>query len=262
MTTPVIDVRDLTVVRDGRTILAIDQLIVRAGERWVVLGANGSGKTTFLTICAGRLLPTTGTIDLLGARVGRVDLRQLRARIGLVSSSLTRQLRTDLTALEVVIGGLDGSLEPWWRTTTISEVDAARSMLERVGVGALADHRLGSLSDGERQQVLLARALFADPPLLLADEPSAGLDLGARERLLGRFDLLAHDHPDRAMLLVTHHVEEIPRSMTHALVLRSGRPLAAGPIAEVVTSETISACFDMELTVTSANGRYGAHAER
>ncbi len=184
MTASVIAVHDLSVVRDGRTILAIDDLAVGVGERWVVLGANGSGKTTFLTICAARLLPTSGTVDLLGERVGRVDLRQLRARIGLVSSALTRQLRTDLSALDVVIGGLDGSLEPWWRTTTTTEVDAARATLERVGVGALADHRLGALSDGERQQVLLARALFADPPLLLADEPSAGLDLGARERLL------------------------------------------------------------------------------
>jgi iron complex transport system ATP-binding protein len=260
MTASVVSVHDLTVVRDGRTILALDALTIGVGERWVVLGANGSGKTTFLTICAGRLLPTTGMVDLLGQRVGRVDLRQLRARIGLVSSALTRQLRMDLSALEVVIGGLDGSLEPWWRTTTVSEVDAARGMLERVGVGALAEHRLGALSDGERQQVLLARALFADPPLLLADEPSAGLDLGARERLLNRFDALAHDHPDRAMLLVTHHVEEIPRSMTHALVLRSGRPLAAGPIAEVVTSATITACFDLPLAVTIADGRFGAHA--
>jgi iron complex transport system ATP-binding protein len=194
--------------------------------------------------------------------VGRVDLRCLRARIGLVSSALTRQLRTDLTALEVVIGGLDGSLEPWWRTTTTSEVDAARGMLDRVGVSALAEQRLGALSDGERQQVLLARALFADPPLLLADEPSAGLDLGARERLLGRFDALAHLHPDRAMLLVTHHVEEIPRSMTHALVLRTGRPLAAGPIEDVITSATISACFDTPITVTKVDGRFAAHANR
>ena len=262
MTASVIAVHDLSVVREGRTILAIDNLAIGVGERWVVLGANGSGKTTFLTICAARLLPTSGTVDLLGERVGRVDLRQLRARIGLVSSALTRQLRTDLSALDVVIGGLDVSIEPWWRTTTTTEVDAARATLERVGVGALADHRLGALSDGERQQVLLARALFADPPLLLADEPSAGLDLGARERLLGRFDALAHDHPDRAMLLVTHHVEEIPRSMTHALVLRSGQLLAAGPIAEVMTSATISTCFNLPLTVTTTDGRFGAHALR
>jgi len=130
MTASVIAVHDLSVVRDGRTILAIDDLAVGVGERWVVLGANGSGKTTFLTICAARLLPTSGTVDLLGERVGRVDLRQLRARIGLVSSALTRQLRTDLSALDVVIGGLDGSLEPWWRTTTTTEVDAARATLD------------------------------------------------------------------------------------------------------------------------------------
>ena len=256
------DVRDLLVVRQGRPILDLDHWTVAAGERWVLLGANGSGKSTLLTIAAGRLLPTSGEVHLLGHQVGRVDLRLLRSRVGLASSALTRQLRTDLTALEVVVGGIDGSLEPWWRTTTEDDEAIATEALKTVGVLNLASHRLGSLSDGERQQVLLARALLVDPPLLLVDEPSAGLDLGARERLLGRFDGLATSRPDRGVVLVTHHVEEIPASSTHALLLAQGRRLSSGPIEEVLTSDHLSECFKTNLLVTREDGRFHARSQQ
>ena len=254
------DVRDLLVVRQGRPILDLDHWAVATGERWVLLGANGSGKSTLLTIAAGRLLPTSGEVQLLGHQVGRVDLRLLRSRVGLASSALTRQLRTDLTALEVVVGGIDGSLEPWWRTTTDDDEAIAYETLEMVGVLHFASHRLGSLSDGERQQVLLARALLVDPPLLLVDEPSAGLDLGARERLLRRFDGLATSRPDRGVVLVTHHVEEIPASSTHVLLLAQGRRLASGPIDEVLTSDHLSECFQTNLLVTRVDGRFHARS--
>ncbi len=254
------DVRDLLVVRQGRPILDLDHWAVAAGERWVLLGANGSGKSTLLTIAAGRLLPTSGEVYLLGHQVGRVDLRLLRSRVGLASSALTRQLRTDLTALEVVVGGIDGSLEPWWRTTTENDEAIAYEALKTVGVLSLASHRLGSLSDGERQQVLLARALLVDPPLLLVDEPSAGLDLGARERLLRRFDGLATSRPDRGVVLVTHHVEEIPASSTHVLLLAQGRRLASGPIDEVLTSDHLSECFQTNLHVTRVDSRFHARS--
>jgi iron complex transport system ATP-binding protein len=252
--------RDLLVTRRGRAILDLDEVRIGAGQRWVILGPNGSGKSTLLTIASGRLLPSSGEVSLFGHRFGTVDLRSLRSSVGLASSSLTRQLRTDLTALEVVLGGLDGSLEPWWRVNSDDDRDHARVALERAGVLHLAERTLLGLSDGERQQVLLARALLVDPPLLLVDEPSAGLDLGARERLLTRFDDLSAARPDRGVLLVTHHVEEIPQSMTHVLLLRDGRRLASGAIGEVLTSDTLSTCFDLDVEVVSHNGRYSARA--
>lgn len=253
---------DVVVRRDGRAIVDLDGWRVEAGERWVVLGANGSGKTTVLTLCAARLLPSSGTVELLGHRVGAVDLRTLRGRIGLASSSLTRQLRSELTARDVVVGGIDGSLEPWWREATDDELAAATAALAAVG---LTDpgRIVGSLSDGERQQVLLARALIADPPLLLADEPSAGLDLGARERLLGRLDALAATRPQLGVVLVTHHVEEIPTSTTHALVLAKGRRLASGPVATVLTNDVVSEAYGLDLELhRDDDGRLRARARR
>ena len=248
------------VTRQGRAILDLDHFVVKSGERWVLLGPNGSGKSTLLTIAAGRLLPSSGEVSLFGKRFGTVDLRSLRSSVGLASSALTRQLRTDLTALEVVLGGLDGSLEPWWRTTTNDDRAHGLAALERAGVAHLSARTLGGLSDGERQQVLLARALLVDPPLLLIDEPSAGLDLGARERLLHRFDALSAANPQRGVVLVTHHVEEIPATSTHVLLLREGRRLASGPIAEVLTSDNLSSCFDFALEVLSHKGRVLARA--
>lgn len=251
---------NVLVTRQGRAILDLDHFVVESGERWVLLGPNGSGKSTLLTIAAGRLLPSSGEVALFGKRFGTVDLRSLRSSVGLASSALTRQLRTDLTALEVVLGGLDGSLEPWWRTTTNDDRAHGLAALERAGVAHLAARTLGGLSDGERQQVLLARALLVDPPLLLIDEPSAGLDLGARERLLHRFDALSAANPERGVVLVTHHVEEIPATSTHVLLLREGRRLASGPIAEVLTSNNLSSCFDFALEVLSHKGRFLARA--
>ena len=260
MSTALFHARSVLVTRQGRAILDLDEFEVCSTQRWVVLGPNGSGKSTLLTIAAGRLLPSSGEVSLFGHRFGTVDLRSLRSSVGLASSALTRQLRTDLTALEVVLGGLDGSLEPWWRTTTDDDRTHGLAALERAGVLHLAERTLGGLSDGERQQVLLARALLVDPPLLLIDEPSAGLDLGARERLLHRFDALSAQNRDRGVVLVTHHVEEIPASSTHVLLLREGRRLASGPIDQVLTSDNLSTCFDLSLEVLSHNGRFLARA--
>ena len=260
MTAALFQATDLLVTRRGRTILDLDHFAINAGERWVLLGPNGAGKSTLLTIAAGRLLPSSGEVELLGYRFGSVDLRSLRQFVGLASSALTRQLRTDLTATNVVLGGLDGALEPWWRTTTDDDLLHVRAALEAVGASHLAERALGGLSDGERQQILLARALLIDPPLLLVDEPSAGLDLGARERLLDRFDALATRRSDRGVLLVTHHVEEIPRSTTHALLIAEGRRVASGLIGEVLTSELLSACFQVPVTVSTKDGRFSARA--
>ncbi len=254
-------VTDLSVVRQGRTILSVDALEVGSGDRWVLLGPNGSGKTTLLQVLAGRLVPTTGTVRLLDAELGRVDLRQLRSKLGLVSSGLSRQLRSELTALEVVVCGIDGALEPWWRTYDEQCYDAARAALDAVGMAALAGRALAGLSDGERQQVLVARALVAEPRLLLLDEPTAGLDLGARERFLQRFDDLVATAPALGTVTVTHHVEEIAASATHAALLRGGALVDQGPVEEVLTSDAISDCFGVAVHCTRVGGRFSCRAQ-
>ena len=183
---PVARLRAVSVVRDGRALLDSVDWEAFAGERWVVLGPNGSGKTTLLQIIGARLWPTRGDVQLLGEQLGHVDLRSLRPRIALVSGSVVRQLRADLSAREVVVTGRFGALEPWWNTYEPSDWHAADALLEQAGVGGIAAHPFGVLSEGERQQVLLARSLMGSPELLLLDEPAAGLDLGARERLVRR----------------------------------------------------------------------------
>ena len=247
---PVVAVSGLTVVRDGRTILDVAQLEIGNGERWALLGPNGSGKTTLLNVIAGRLWPTSGEVWLLGHQLGHVDLRTLRGRLGLMSSSVSKSLRPSLTAHEVVVTGVDGALEPWWRAYEAEEHLRADALLEEVGVADLRHRSIGVVSEGERAQVLLARTLMADPELLCLDEPAAGLDLGARERLIARLGQLLVSPSPVPVVLVTHHLEELPSGLTHAAVLRGGTVLASGPIDEVVTSSTISDAFGVAIEVT------------
>ena len=195
-----------------------------------MIGPNGSGKTTLLAIAGARLHPSRGSVEILGERLGASDWRAVRARVGFVSGAVVRSLRPSLAAIDVVVTAKFGALEPWWHTYTDADLDRARSRLELTGVADLADRTFGVLSEGERQQVLLARLLMADPGLLLLDEPFAGLDLGARERLLARLSALALDPATPPIVLVTHHVEEIPPGSTHALVLSGGHVVASGPI--------------------------------
>jgi iron complex transport system ATP-binding protein len=252
--------RNVTVRRDGVNVLDEVDWIVGAADRWVILGPNGSGKTTLLQVAAGRLWPTGGSVEILGARLGRVDLRTLRARIALVSGAVIRQLRTDVPARQVVASGLYGALETWWHRYSDEDWDRADELLGRGGVGHLGDRSFGVISEGERQQVLLARALMADPELLLLDEPFAGLDLGARERLLVQLATLAADPASPTIVLVTHHCEEIPAGFTHAALVRRGSLIATGRTDDVLDSASVSECFDVDVAVGSTSGRWWSRA--
>lgn len=234
--------------------------VVGHQERWVILGPNGSGKTTMFELASGYLHPTRGTIDILGHRLGRVDVRKLREHIGLVSTAVAKKLVPDITATDVVVAARHGALEPWWHHYERSERDQARQLLHNAGFDSIADRRFGVLSDGERQQVLLARALMSQPALLLLDEPAAGLDVGGRERLLARLSHLAHEPDSPPTVMITHHVEEIPVGFSHVLLLREGRVVAQGPIPETLTAGTLSATFAMRLRLDHAAGRYSCRS--
>jgi iron complex transport system ATP-binding protein len=235
---------------------------VGGDERWVVLGPNGSGKTTLLRIAALYLHPSRGEVEVLGHRWGRVDVRWLRTRIGFVSPALATMLRADVTAVEVVMAAREAALETWWHAYDGGDRSYALGLLDRLGVAALADRAFGALSSGERQRVLLARSLWGDPGLFLLDEPTAGLDLGAREDLITRLSGLARDPGTPATVLVTHHVEEVPVGFTHALLLGDGKAVASGPVEDVLTAEALSELFGLTLRLDHRGGRYAARAAR
>ncbi len=251
---------DVSLTRDGRVILAGIDWTIRRGERWVILGPNGSGKTSLLQLVSAYLWPTRGSLRLLGEELGRCDVRTLRRRLGYASAALARLMHPELTALETVVTARYAALDPWWDTYTADDWERARGLLERMGCGPLAERPIGSLSEGERQRVQIARALAGGPDLLLLDEPTAGLDLTARERMLGQLAALAADAATPAIVFVTHHVEEVPRGFSHALLLREGRILAAGPIGETLTATWLSRCFGLPLELERRDGRFWAWA--
>jgi iron complex transport system ATP-binding protein len=251
---------EVALTRDGNEVLAGISWSVAPDERWVVLGPNGSGKTTLLQVAGARLHPSRGAVEILGDRLGASDWRAVRARVGFVSGSVVRSLRPSLTAAEIVVTGRYGALEPWWHTYTDADRVRAAELLDAVGVAAVADRTFGVISEGERQQVLLARVLMADPGLLLLDEPFAGLDLGNRERLLDRLGALVAAPATPPLVLVTHHVEEIPPGITHALLLRAGRGVAQGPIGETLTAGALGATFELPVELTHRAGRWSARA--
>ncbi len=255
-----VELRDISVVYDGK--LALDRLDwrVRPGERWVVLGPNGSGKTTLVRIVSLYLHPSRGDVCVLGAVLGRVDIRKVRPRIGVASASMAAMLRRELEVIDVVMTARNAALEPWWHTYTDEDRARALGMLDRFGMAGFAHRMFGTLSSGEQQKVQLARTLMADPELLILDEPAAGLDLGAREDLVSRLGDLARDPTSPPLILVTHHVDEIPHAFTHALLLRGGRAVACGPIADALTATTLSECFDLPLTLDEQGGRWVARA--
>ena len=231
---------------------------IRAGERWVVLGPNGAGKTTLLRIAALYQHPTSGTVEVLGQRLGRCDVRALRERIAFSSPALAARLEPSMTAAQVVMTARYAALAPWWHQYTDADRARAISLLERFRCAALADHRLPTLSAGERQRVLLARTLMTDPGLILLDEPTAGLDVGGREELIADLSQWAQDKQGPPLVLVTHHLEEIPPHFTHALVLSKGRVAAAGPIKATVTSEILTEAFALPLKVEAREARFTA----
>lgn len=246
--------------RPGLSVLRKVDWHVAPGDRWVVLGPNGSGKTTMFELAAGYLHPTRGTVDILGQRLGRVDVRRLRQRIGITSTALAKKIVTTLPGVDVVVAGRRAALEPWWQEYTAEEYDRARSLLADAGFADIADRPFGFLSDGERQQVLLARALISDPELLLVDEPAAGLDVGGRERLVAYLSRLASQPEHPTTVMITHHVEEIPSGFTHVLLLKAGRVMVAGPLHEALTAEALSETFGLSLCLEYESGRWTTRA--
>lgn len=249
---------DVSLIREGRPILDGVNWSVGAEERWVVLGRNGSGKSSLLKIASLYLHPSSGTVDVLGERLGRTDVRALRKRIGVASAGMADQLRSDLRTIDVVMTAKNAALEPWWHQYDDDDRNRAAECLEQMEIGALGQRNFSSLSSGERQRVLLARTLMTEPGLLLLDEPTAGLDLAGREELVSSLGILVAGERTPATVLVTHHVEEIPDGFTNLLLLREGRVLAAGPLDEVLSAEALSECFGMELGLEHRHGRWWA----
>jgi iron complex transport system ATP-binding protein len=241
-------VLDRVRLRRGSTIILDDiSLTVRAGERWLLLGPNGSGKSSLLRVAALYEHPTAGTVEVFGERLGRTDVRELRRRIGYSSAALAEQLRPALGVLDVVRTARYAALEPWWHRYTPADDRRALECLDRMGVVRFAGRELGTLSSGERQRVLLARTLMNEPAVVLLDEPSARLDLAGREQLVVALDELAADPESPPLVFVTHHVDDVPATMTHAVLLRAGRVLAQGPPRDVLDASTLSACFGLDL---------------
>src|SRR6185312_1314738 len=256
----VLELSDVTIVRDGNPILDSVDLTVADDERWVVLGPNGAGKTTLLQVAAAMMHPTSGTAHILDDRLGAIDVFELRPRIGFASTALARRIPPTETVLNVVLTAAYSVTGRWNEAYEEIDVRRAQRVLAEWKLDALEDRRFGDLSDGEQKRVQIARSVMTDPELLLLDEPAASLDLGAREELLQLLGGYASAPQAPAIIMVTHHVEEIPRGFGHALLLRNGSVQAAGAIDEVLTSENLSATFGLELSVERRDGRFTARA--
>ena len=258
--TAVVHLRGVRVVRGGSALLDGIDLDVEEGDRWVVLGPNGAGKTTLLQVMAARLHPTSGLVGLLGERLGAVDVFELRPRIGLTSAALADAIPAGEIVRDVVVTASYAVLGRWRELYEELDETRADELLEALGVAHLAARRFGTLSEGERKRVQVARALMTDPELMLLDEPAAGLDLGGREDLVGRLGSLALDFAAPAMVLVTHHVEEIPAAFTHVLLLREGRVVVAGPLESALTADSLSETFGLPLELDRHGDRFAARA--
>jgi iron complex transport system ATP-binding protein len=231
-----------------------------ANERWILIGPNGAGKTTLLQVASTMVFPSQGTVDVLGQRLGETDLFELRTRIGLASAALAEQVPPAEKVIDLVLTASYAILGRWKEEYDSADVTRAVELLDALGCAHLIRRKFSTLSEGERKRVQIARALMPDPELLLLDEPAAGLDLGGREDLLRRLTGLARDPKAPMMVLVTHHVEEVPDGFTHAMLLRRGSVLAAGPLAEVFTERNLSKCFGIQLEVEQRQSRWTARA--
>ncbi|HKS03165.1 MAG TPA: ABC transporter ATP-binding protein [Arthrobacter sp.] len=258
----VLEMAAVSVVRGAKTLLSKVDWQVREGERWVILGPNGAGKTTLLQIAAARLHPTSGIAGILDESLGKVDVFELRPRIGLSSAALANQIPEYEKVLNVVVTAAYGVTGRWREGYEKDDERRAFALLNDWGMGPLLNRKFSTLSEGERKRVQIARALMTDPELLLLDEPAAGLDLGGREDLVHRLSQLAMDEDAPAIVLVTHHLEEVPPGFTHAMLMRDGEVVAAGPVDEVLTSGNLSETFGLPLDVSVNAGRYTATARR
>lgn len=256
----VLRVSDVSVRRGTRIILGPITFAISPGERWVILGPNGAGKSTLLNLLATRAFPTSGKVFILEKEMGKVDLFELRTRIGLAGVGISEDIPYEEKVRDVVVTAAYAVLGRWNEDYDLWDESRAMALLTTFGVRELGDRIYGTLSEGEKKRVQISRALMTDPELLLLDEPAAGLDLGGREDLLQRFANFAADPAAPATILVTHHIEEIPVGTTHALLLKDGAIAVSGPISQVITSEHVSAVFGTNIVVTPEGGRYFARA--
>ncbi|WP_265565546.1 ABC transporter ATP-binding protein [Streptomyces hygroscopicus] len=259
--TVVLSADEVDVVRDGNPILRGVSLTVEAGQHWALLGPNGAGKSTLLSLLGARQHPTRGAVHVLGHTLGRVDMRELHRYVGHVNPR--HPLRSPLTVRQVVLTGITGSIEPppRWSPNSQQEQDADQ-LIKLLGLGHRGTARWTTLSQGERGRALIARALLPQPRVLLLDEPATGLDLTGREQLIEHLEALPASYPQLATVLVTHHLEELPPTITHAALLREGRCLAAGPAHQVLTSEGVSGCFDHPVDLEHSGGRWAVRTRR
>jgi iron complex transport system ATP-binding protein len=246
--------------RSGKRLLSAIDWRAEPGEQWALLGPNGAGKSTLLTLAAAVTHPSEGRVELLGERMGRTDVRRLREQIGVVEARLDRKLDESYDVSTIVLTGATGTRIPLWERYDEQVRARASELIDLFGCADLAERPFGICSQGERQRVLLARALMSAPRLFLLDEPASALDLPAREALLAALEALAGSDPELTTVLATHHLEELPRTTTHALLLHGGELVASGPVSEVLTSEALSRCFAIPVEVTRRDGRWWAHA--
>lgn len=256
----ILEIDNVSVRRGDKNILGPLNWQVLEGQRWVVLGPNGAGKTTLLQVCSSLIHPTIGNIRILGEQLGKVDVFELRTRIGLTSSALVEQLPSDELVIDVVLTAAYAMLGRWQEKYDLWDESRAMALLTALGVRELGERHFGSLSDGEKKRVQIARALMADPELLLLDEPASSLDLGGREDLLKRIEIFAKDPLAPATVIVTHHIEEIPSGTTHALLLKDGTVVAQGVINTVITDQNLSHAYGLPISVQSEGGRFFARA--
>lgn len=256
----VLEFADVTVTRGQNTLLDSVDWEIEEGQRWVVLGPNGAGKTTLLQLASARMHPTSGVAGVLGEVLGAVDVFELRPRIGLASSAIAERLPAHERVIDVVVTASYGIVGRWRESYDRLDLGRARELLDALGAGHLAQRTYGTLSEGERKRVQIARALMTDPELMLLDEPAAGLDLGGREDLLAQLGALAEDLEAPALVLVTHHVEEIPPGFTDVLLLREGRVVAAGPLEITLTEANLEKTFGLPLVLEQHGRRYSARA--
>lgn len=257
-----IDFRDVTFRRDGRNLVGPVSWQVELDERWVIVGPNGAGKTTLIRIAAAEEIPSSGEAYLMGERIGKTDMRDLRSMIGVSSSALAGRIPAGEKVADLVISAGYAVLGRWREDYAELDFDQAVEVLERVGAYHLAERTWGTLSEGERKRVLIARALMINPELLILDEPSAGMDLGGREDLVGYLGDLAMDADAPAIVMITHHVEEIPDGFTHAMLLDEGEVVAQGLIDSVLTSENLTRAFHQPIQVDRIGERYFARRLR
>jgi iron complex transport system ATP-binding protein len=257
----VLRVSDVSVRRGPRTILGPITFAISPGERWVILGPNGAGKSTLLNLLATRAFPSSGKVLVLEKEMGKVDLFELRTRIGLAGVGISEDIPYEEKVRDVVVTAAYAVLGRWNEDYDLWDESRAVALLTTFGVRELSDRLYGTLSEGEKKRVQISRALMADPELLLLDEPTAGLDVGGREDLLRRFSHFASDAFAPATVIVTHHIEEIPSGTTHALLLKDGVIAVSGPVHQVVTSEHISAVFGVNIDVNFDGSRFSARAQ-